>query len=381
MNVRHFLHAHPELSGREKHTHDYIVKYLTNLHPNFLAKHVGGYGIIASFYGKKQGKNIAFRADIDALPINDEINNAYKSHKVNIGHKCGHDGHIAILLTVADIISHNRQEYGNIILIFQPEEETGNGAQKIIDSGILDKEHVDYIFGLHNLPGYPIGSIIVKDNTFAAASCGLIAELTGIQTHAAYPENGINPGLTVGEIIKYLDDITTNHRDTVNFQQATLIYSRIGEIAFGTSAGDAEIMTTLRAYSNNDMKLLINNTVNKISEICKQKHIFLEYRFQDEFSAVENQKEYVDFIRSTANYNGYNLIEISKPFRWSEDFSNYLKKYKGAFFGIGDGIDHAELHSPLFDFPDDIIDTTALFDVKLADYITQSFLVPLPHQQ
>ncbi len=364
-NIRHSLHAHPELSGNEHDTHDFIVKYLSVLNPDSLFQHIGGYGVIAVFNGREKGCNVAFRSDIDALPIQENNDIPYKSTVSNVSHKCGHDGHTAILLSLAEKISHNRPQKGNIILVFQPEEETGYGAQKIVDSGVLDELNTNVIFGIHNLPNFPEKSIVIKYGTFAAASCGLAVNLTGRQTHAAHPENGINPGLAVAEMINFLSSINNGDLSPEKFQQGTLIYTRIGEVAFGTSAGDAQIMTTLRAFSNSKMQNLVDNVINTFKEISSRHHLDFDYHFQDNFAAVENNTVFVDKIKETAQNGNFNIVEIEEPFRWSEDFSNYLKHYPGAFFGIGDGLNHPELHSPIYDFPDSIIDTASDFEIAL----------------
>ncbi len=371
MNIRHYLHQHPEISGMEKNTHDFIVKTLKSYNADSIFERVGGYGVIATFKGINKGYNIAFRADIDALPIHETLDVEYKSVNENISHKCGHDGHTAILLRFAEKLSVSHDFCGNIILIFQPEEETGYGAGNIIRSEILTKLSVDYIFGIHNLPGYPENAIVVKNNTFAAASCGMIVDIEGRQTHAAHPEKGINPAVAVAEIIIALDDINKPPQSPYNinkFQQATLIYTKIGEIAFGTSAGQAQLMTTLRAFSNANMRQLRKYVINLIEDICKRHSLTLKYSFTDEFNAVENDNSCVDIIRKVASDNNITIIELEEPFRWSEDFSNYLIGIKGAFFGIGSGIDCCELHNPNYDFPDSIIDNTVDFFVKIVEH-------------
>lgn len=337
--IRKMLHEHPGISGDEHYAHDLIVNTLSDLHPDRVYDHVGGNGVIAVWGQQQSNPTIAIRGDIDALPI---------------GHRCGHDGHAAILLQLASLINTQGIPSGiNVILIFQPEEETGTGSQKILDAGILQQYNIRAIFGFHNLPGYPLGTVVLNRHTFAAASTGVIYRLTGRETHASTPEEGINPGLATADIIRRFQALNKNpFDDSDNFTQATLIRIDLGDEAFGTSAGQAYLMFTLRAYSNNTMSRLIESANNIVAETAKQYGLACEVGYRDPFNATENNSSWVEYIESCCmcRYQ-YNIT----PFRWSEDFANYLIQFPGAFFGIGAGEHHVELHHPDYDFPDALI--------------------------
>lgn len=360
IELRHYFHAHPELSGQEVQTHHLIVDFLQTTNANRIISHVAGNGVIAVFSGKNSGKTIAIRGDIDALPISEHNDFSYSSVNDGVGHKCGHDGHTTILLQLAKNLSENPLEKGTVILIFQPEEETGNGAKKMIDSGVLKQFHIDYIFGLHNLPSFSLGAVVVKYGTFAAASSGMIIRLQGRETHAANPEKGINPAMAVAELIQWFDNFNQTHKNGNDFQQATLVYARIGKMAFGTSAGDAEVMVTLRAFSNDLMQQLVNQVTLYLIEISKKHQLDISHTFQDEFLAVENDTNCVKMVEQAAQCADMQTVNLELPFRWSEDFSHYLKNYRGAFFGIGAGYNHVELHHPDYDFPDELIESGAI---------------------
>lgn len=318
IEIRHYLHQHPELSGQETNTMQTIADFLKPLKPDILETHVAGCnGLTAVFYGENRNKSVAFRADIDALPIEEDADLQYKSYNKGVAHKCGHDGHTAILLDFARKIAFKSRPF-NIILLFQPEEETGYGAKKMLQSETLRRLKPDAIFGLHNIPGAPLGDIVIKYDTFAAASTGFIIKLHGRQAHAAYPETGINPGMAVAEIIAETQKI---HSEATVFRQTTLIYTRIGEIAFGTSAGDAEIMLTLRSFTNAGMKELIKTVENIAAEKAKKYNLRVGFDFKDSFNALENNDRYVDIIKSSAEKLNYGVDIITEPFRWSEDLS------------------------------------------------------------
>ena len=178
IEIRHDLHAHPGLSGDEHYAHDLVVRQLALYRPDTVYTHVGGYGVVAVWGKEPSHPTIAIRGDIDALPI---------------GHRCGHDGHTTILLQLAEYIAQRGIPTGrNVMLIYQPEEETGLGAQKIIDANILQQYNIRAIYGLHNLPGFHLGTVVLNRHTFAAASTGIVFRLMGRETHASTPEKGEN---------------------------------------------------------------------------------------------------------------------------------------------------------------------------------------------
>lgn len=337
--IRHDLHNHPGISGHEHYAHDLIVHQLQECHPDQLFTHVGGYGVIAVWGNNPSLPTTAIRGDIDALPI---------------GHRCGHDGHTTILLQLAEWIgNHLPQATGNIILIFQPEEETGTGSQKILDSGILQRYNIKTIYGFHNLPGFPLGTVVLNYHTFAAASTGIIYRLTGRNTHASTPEKGINPGLAVAETIQAFSRFNNPGSNSPDhFRQTTLICVQLGQEAFGTSAGQADIMFTLRAFTNNTMQQLLAEANSTIAQIADRHHLQLSQTLREPFLATENHSAIVEHIE---NHCQSRLMHVLTPFRWSEDFANYLQVFPGAMFGIGSGKKQPELHHPDYNFPDALI--------------------------
>ncbi len=340
VGIRQNLHNNPGVSGEESFAHNLIVGFLKELNPTELNTNVGGYGVVAYWEsGDANASTIAFRADTDALPT---------------GHRCGHDGHTAIMLRFAETVSATRLKH-NIVLIFQPEEETGKGAKKIVDSGLLDKYGVQAVFGLHNLPGFAEGMVVLNRNTFAAASCGVIYTLTGRETHASTPEKGLNPGLAVAETIERFNKL--NVYSGKDLRLSTLICCRVGDEAFGTSAGKAEVMFTLRTLTNNGMQQLMRDADAIATEAAQRHGLKLEKQLREPFKATENSSEMVEQLHDI--FSGMNVKYAESPFRWSEDFAEYLQKYRGAFFGLGSGENQPELHHPGYNFPDGIIETGA----------------------
>ena len=359
--IRQTLHQHPGISGNEQFAHDLIVGELAAYRPDKLFQHVGGYGVVAVWGTDQSHPTLALRCDIDALPI---------------GHRCGHDGHTSILIQLAQWLPSHLSPRHNLILIFQPEEETGTGAQKIIDSGILQQYNIKAIFGFHNLPGFPIGQVVLNYHTFAAASTGIIYRLTGRPTHASTPEKGLNPGLAVADIVRAFSLLNSKPDDLGDtFRQSTLICIQLGDEAFGTSAGQADIMFTLRAFSNNTMQQLIAQANDIVSQVAARYHLQLSHTLREPFRATENQSSLVEFIEHTVVAEGIPFQHLLTPFRWSEDFSNYLQLFPGAYFGIGSGTQQHELHHPDYVFPDSLIAPAA----RILLAIVQHFQDPHTH--
>ena len=362
-SLRHDLHNHPGVSGDEHYAHDKVVSLLQSLHPAVLHTHVGGYGVLAYFGSSPALPTVALRADMDALPI---------------GHRCGHDGHTAILMQVAEHFSRQPLADRGVLLIFQPEEETGLGAQKIIDSGLLSQFDIRVVLALHNIPGYPLNEVLLSDSTFAAASSGVVYHLQGRSTHASTPELGVNPGPAVADIIQQMQHFNTSasqHTNLSSFRQSTLIAIRLGQRTFGTAAGDADLMFTLRAFTNNTMQRLLDEAHRTVADISARYGLAERHELVEPFRATENTPLVAAQLRHIAQSMKRSVTMLPQPFRWSEDFSNYLAHYPGDLLGIGAGEQHLELHHPDYDFPDAVIEPSAQLLCAFAQNL------PLPIKQ
>jgi amidohydrolase len=354
-NLRKSLHKNPELSGFESETALFIEEQIQKSLPDKIYKNIGGNSIAFEFSSNKPGPTVVFRADLDALPIKEELEKDYKSGNEGISHKCGHDGHMTILVGLASLIQKQRPARGKLILLFQAEEETGKGALKVINDPRWKEINPDYVFGLHNLPRFPLHSILIRNDTFAAASCGMIIQLKGKTSHAGHPEDGINPANAISQIIELCGK--SIDQSVEHFKLITIIHIELGEKAFGTSPGEGSIMLTLRTYEDEVMKELKRLLTDKINSISKSESLQTDISFTEEFPATINQKEELEKIKEAAEDIGLEIIIKKEPFRWSEDFGHYLKNHKGAFFGLGSGLSCPQLHNPDYDFPDSIIPT------------------------
>lgn len=357
IELRHQLHRYPELSGNERMTARRVLSFLRPLKPDRIVTRVGGHGILAVFDSGTEGPTVLFRADMDALPLNETTPLDYASENRGVSHKCGHDGHTAILTGLAAYVACHRPSGGRLLLLFQPAEETGKGAsaalRKIKCCGYLP----DYAFALHNLPGYPRNSVIVRHGTFAAASKGMIIKLKGKPAHASEPEKGKSPAAVMARLMVDLPALSGNGKKLgyQDFVLLTLVHGNLGMPVFTSTPDEAVLMATLRAYLNEDMEILTNRAVELVKQQASASGLGHHIHFTEEFPATINHPDAVDVVCNAAQQLDLQVIEAGLPFRWSEDFAHFVPESRVALFGIGAGEEHLSLHHPDYDFPDDII--------------------------
>lgn len=354
IQLRHDLHKHPELSGNEIRTAKQLLEFLSKYNPNKIITHIGGNGIAAVYKGREYGPTLLFRCDMDALPIQETSDLAYKSSTDGVAHLCGHDGHMAMISGLVKKLHDEPLMRGRVILFYQPEEENGKGAKNCVKELIKLGLTPDYAFAIHNMPKYPMGSVILGQYAFSAASKGMTIKLLGKNSHAAYPENGISPTLAIAEIIQSFSD-AKEAQSFNDFVLLTIVHIRLGDVAFGTSPGQAEVMVTLRAFNNLAIKTLTEFAESTTKAIAEKYHLKIEIGFSDEFPATECSKEVTEKIKGVAVSQNRNVIILKQPNRWSEDFAHFTANFPSVIFGIGAGADHSDLHTNTYDFPDEIL--------------------------
>jgi amidohydrolase len=355
IKLRQEIHKHPEVSNDEYNTSERIIKYVKKFNPDEIIK-LEETGVAFAFNGNEKGKTVVFRSELDALPIKEKSDTEYTSVNDHIAHSCGHDGHMAILTGLIRKISENRPKKGRVVMLYQPAEEVGQGALDIVENPKFIDIKPDYMFALHNVPGFEKHKIILKKGSFASASKGMTIKLTGKTAHAAEPQNGISPADAISEIIKKLHVIRDDKTLFKNFVLLTIIHIQLGEISYGTLPGHAELRVTLRAFENEDMEILTDKCEKIIREISKAEKLDCKISYSEAFPATVNNDDCVDIVEQSAKHIGLDIQNIDKPFRWSEDFGYFTEKYNACYFGLGSGKDQPQLHNPDFDFPDDIIE-------------------------
>ena len=337
-DLRAELHGLAERSGEETRTKMCLIEFLrgsTSLRiddcgPWFCAVHEE----------TDAKETIAFRAEMDALPFGE-----------GAAHLCGHDGHCAALAGLG-LWLEGKKLGRNVVLIFQHAEETGEGGK--VCSEALRKYHISRIYAFHNIPGYSQGTVLLRRGTFACASRGMTLSFSGAPSHAAYPENGRNPGFSAARLISALPELAKRAR-CKGLTMATLIGARIGTKTFGSAAGSAGVWLTLRAWYEEDLAALIASIEETARTEASLDRVEVSFSFCDVFPATVNDDATLDRLIQICRETGLDCAEVPEPFRWSEDFGYYGTGAGAVMVGIGAGADWPQLHTENYFFNDRIL--------------------------
>lgn len=366
-DFRKMLHQHPELSGNEFNTKELVLDFARKIEPSVqLIEFLPSPSFVLYLKPKHcKAVNLLLRAELDALPIDEENQFQHKSVTQGIAHKCGHDGHATILLLALQKIARLKQHAG-VYFLFQSAEETGEGAAAVKNHKLYKRLKISSEFALHNVPGLAKGTVFTKTKVFSMASSGVVVQLKGISTHASSPKLGANPSVLIAELISFCKAIEDNESPNL----ATIIYCNLGEKAFGTAAHTAELGITFRSQSTAEL--------NELIELLKQflkvraKHYQLKYKVNttEYFAAIGNSKKGVELVKKACAAIKTPFETLENSFTWSEDFGN-LQSKNGCFFALGAGEKCKPLHHSAYDFPDDLISTGAAVFTSIAQVITQ----------
>jgi amidohydrolase len=271
-----------------------------------------------------------------------------------VSHKCGHDGHLATVMGVARLVSQNKPKRGKVYLLFQPAEETGTGAQAMLEDPAFNITP-DYVFAYHNVPGHPLGQVIFRHGAVTASVRSLIIKLSGKTSHAAEPEFGISPAMAIARLITIFDNLSNNDMERTDFRVITVVHVNMGEVAYGVAPGYGEIHLTIRTWTETEMTSLVNEIVQDVSQIAGVQKLTYELEWVEIFVSNLNDPEAVNMLEDAAVRGSCEFRHAEHPFKWGEDFGHFTAKFKGAFFCVGGGEDHPALHNPDYDFPDEIL--------------------------
>ena len=375
--LRHKLYKNAELSGREKETNKIINKFLEKTNPDVHYKNVGGYGIVAIYKGLEEGKNVLLRADIDGLniPLGQQLFLSRQPSAVSgqcqksaFSHRCGHDGHATILCGLAMRYGKQRPAKGNVVLLFQPAEETGLGAQSVINDPLFKELKIDVAFALHNLPGYAKHQIVLKKGCFASASQGVKLIFDGATSHASQPEKGNNPQRVITTLLDAFQKKYENLKRDKYRTTLTVTHVAIGEETFGVTPGHAEIWLTLRSQDDDSLKKLTDNTIALCEYVASEFKLKSSHSIHEAFPTTMNSAKETDVVEQVAKELKLSVNAIKEPFPWSEDFGRFGAVCPICLFGLGCGFEHEPLHSPNYEFEDEIIDTGIDVFEKIASF-------------
>ncbi|HPF70257.1 MAG TPA: amidohydrolase [Candidatus Krumholzibacteria bacterium] len=354
--LRRRLHQLAEPSGAEAATAAFVRERLAACGPSDILTGLGGHGLAAVFPGAADGPTVVLRAELDALPIAETLAIPHASRTPGCAHKCGHDGHMAILLGVAAELGAHAPARGRAVLLFQPAEETGQGAAAVAADPRFLALAPDWLFALHNLPGYAEGEVLVREGAFCAGSAGLTVHLQGATSHAAYPEQGKSPDRALAELVTGLACLPIPGEALGELSLVTVVHARLGAPRFGTTPGDAEVLATLRAADQDVLGRLQSDAEALAERIAAAHGLGCRTAWSEEFPVTWNDAQAVRVVREAAARAGLACDEPDEsPFRWSEDFGILARLGRGAMFGLGAGRRQPPLHAERYDFPDALL--------------------------
>ncbi|MDW2886875.1 amidohydrolase [Exiguobacterium artemiae] len=364
---RRYLHQHPELSFHEVDTPKFIADRLTELGIE-VRTGVGGRGVVGTIRGGKPGKTVALRADFDALPIQDEKTVGYRSTVPGVMHACGHDGHTATLLAVAEILVRQKEQLaGNVVLIYQHAEEVvPGGARDMVADGCLDG--VDVIFGTHLWSTTKLGTIGYRIGPVMAAADKFELTLFGRGGHGAKPHETIDAVVLGATVVKELQSIVSRRLDPL--QQAVLTIGTLhAGNTFNVIADSAELTGTIRTFDPEVAEQIVREMERTIKGVCDAAGATYSFTYERGYPAVVNHPEETNLLRTVASdiMGADHVFEIA-PTMGGEDFAYYLQQVPGTFFftGAGDETFYPH-HHPKFDFEEQAMQHAAriLIEVTL----------------
>jgi len=380
VTFRRDLHMYPELSFQEKETPRKVADFLTELGLE-VRTDVGGRGVVGILEGGKPGKTVAFRADFDALPIQDEKRVNYKSRIPGVMHACGHDIHTAALLGVAKVLSEVKGELeGNVIFIHQfAEEVIPGGAKAMIEDGCLNG--VDVIYGAHVASHLPFGTVGVGEGYLMAAGDTFEIDIYGVGGHGATPNLTVDPLVIGSQILLNLQQIVSRRVDPLKPAVVTVGSFNGGE-AYNVIPDKANMKGTARTFDK-DVQDLIEKSIGQITEAaCESAGASFQYKYERGYPSVWNHPEETKRIEQLAKQLlGDEKVQHEPPHMGMEDFSYYLQKVPGTFFWVG-GRDFERdkaypHHHPKFDVDERaILIIGQLFISACFNYISDGLVIP-----
>ncbi len=366
---RHLLHRTPELSGEEEQTAARVFQMLAATGPDRTVTGLGGHGVAALYEGNAPGPCVMLRCELDALPIQELSDFVHVSETRGRAHLCGHDGHMTMLAAMARMLGRQRPARGSVLLMFQPAEENGAGARAVVADPAFADLRPDYAFAIHNMPGLAFGDVAVKPGPVSCASRGMRIALTGQTSHAAEPEKARSPMLALAQLMPDLTALAEGQPGQEDFALVTVTHARMGEPAFGVTPGEAEVFATLRTLTDDRMAALVASAEEMVQQAAAQSGLRCHITYEDVFDATTNAPEAFEIATRALDRLGVPHAPGPLPMRASEDVGCFGAQIPLAFMLLGAGEDHPPVHTPHYDFPDELIQHGAAIYSAILDEI------------
>jgi len=366
--VRRHLHAHPELSFEEAETARFVAEKLESWGYD-VTRNVGGHGVVARMTVGAGKKSIAIRADMDALPITEETGRPYASTVAGKMHACGHDGHTTILLGAAEYLARTRRFNGTVNLIFQPAEEAGalSGAPAMIADGLFERFPFDVIFGLHNHPGAPEGTWLMRSGPLMAAADSAEIIIKGKGGHASRPHLTVDPVVVACNLVVSLQSVVSRSIDPTQTAVVTVGAIHAGEAA-NVIPESAKLLLSIRSFDPK-VRETLEARIRRLAETIADGYgATAEIEYTRGHPVVVNSEAETVFARMVAEeLVGADKVALCNLIPGSEDFSHFLEHKPGSFLRLGNGVESAILHSAKYDFADKSLTVGAAMWARLTE--------------
>lgn len=353
-DLRHELHRNAELSHRELTTQTILRSFLSPFNPTDVIPLADSKALLFGFDSGRPGPHVLFRADMDALPIAEKNESAHSSRNPGTSHACGHDGHMTLVASLADAWQRLPLKKGKLGLLFQHAEELGEGAREICQDPIFKAWKPSSVFGLHNIPGAPLGEVILGRTIFACASTGLRFDFRGVSSHAAEPSKARSALAVVPKLLQLAQNLNSSTYDETFFL-ATPVHVQIGGENYGITPGHGRLSFTLRSISNRVLESGLTALIEGAKELSEKEGLGLTIEQIEPFPALSIDTSMTTLVEEAAEASGLAHRYLDFPFLWSEDFGYFTESYPGTYFGVGMGTDRPGLHDPSYDFNDEAL--------------------------
>jgi amidohydrolase len=352
---RRDFHENPELLFDVHRTAGIVAEKLKSFGCDEVVTGLGRTGVVGVIKGRSNnsGKVIGLRADMDALPIEEATNVPHKSKVPGKMHACGHDGHTAMLLGAAKYLAETRNFDGTAVVIFQPAEEGGGGGNEMVKDGLMERFGVQEVYGMHNMPGIPVGQFAIRPGAMMAAADRFTITIEGKGGHAARPHDCIDPVVISAHVITALQTIASRSADPLDSVVVSVCTVKAGE-AFNVIPQTAMLLGTVRTLSP-EVRDLAETRIRAIVEnVCAAFGAKAEVEYDRGYPVTMNDPDKTDFMANVARaVSGENAVDTTVlPLMGAEDFSYMLEQRPGAYIFLGNG-DTAGVHHPAYDFNDE----------------------------
>jgi amidohydrolase len=365
---RRHLHQHPEILFAVHETAAFVESKLREFGCDEVVTGLGRTGVVGIIRGRNgEGRTIGLRADMDALPITEQTGKDWASRSPGKMHACGHDGHTAMLLGAAKYLADTRNFQGSVAVIFQPAEEGGGGGNEMVKDGMMERFQIAEVYGMHNLPGLPVGAFATRKGPIMAATDEFRVTVKGRGGHAAMPHETIDPIVIAAQMVQALQMIASRNADPVDAIVVSVTQFKAG-FAHNVIPEEAVFSGTVRSLSDHNRDLG-EARIRQVTEGIAAAHgATVSIWYDRNYPVTFNHAEETDHaIQAAATIAGDDNVDGDvAPTLGGEDFSYMLNARPGAFIFIGNG-DTAGLHHPRYDFNDEAIPHGISYWVRLAE--------------